>query len=267
MIYEPSPAGPDAVSGLVGAGRSAGVRAALLRRRSRGRRRRLRRTALDRGRAVRRRRARPLGRHRQRFLRWRSARWPRVRLVGHLEPRGGAVRRRDPGGGHADHHRGRHGARWCRSGSVRPTFLSELAPRWMAAPLSTLIDLLAAVPSIVVGLWGLLVLTPVFASHVEPFLPRCPSSGWLFGGDGLRPQHPPGLRRPGRHGPATGGRPQPHGDRGGGRRRPRGGHGTRRHQVAGGPPCGLPSARPASARPPSPWPWAGPSARASRWLW
>ena len=37
-------------------------------------------------------------------------------------------------------------------------FLSELAPRWLATPLSVVIDLIAAVPSIVVGLWGLLVL-------------------------------------------------------------------------------------------------------------
>jgi phosphate transport system permease protein len=66
-------------------------------------------------------------------------------------------------------------------------FLSELAPRWLAAPLSTLIGLLAAVPSIVVGLWGLIVLTPVFANQVEPFLASMPVLGWLFRGEAYGP--------------------------------------------------------------------------------
>jgi phosphate transport system permease protein len=66
-------------------------------------------------------------------------------------------------------------------------FLSELAPRWVAGPLSVLIDLIAAVPSIVVGLWGLLVLTPVFAHHVEPFLEKVPLIGWFFHGPALGP--------------------------------------------------------------------------------
>ena len=61
-------------------------------------------------------------------------------------------------------------------------FLSEQAPRWIAAPLSTAIDLLAAVPSIVVGLWALLVLSPVFARHVEPFLHHLPVLGFVFHG-------------------------------------------------------------------------------------
>lgn len=66
-------------------------------------------------------------------------------------------------------------------------FLSELAPRWLAAPLSTAIDLLAAVPSIVVGLWGLLVLSPVFASGVEPFLKSIPGIEWFFHGPSYGP--------------------------------------------------------------------------------
>jgi phosphate transport system permease protein len=61
-------------------------------------------------------------------------------------------------------------------------FLSELAPSWLAGPLSTAIDLLAAVPSIVVGLWGLLVLTPVFRTDVEPFLKKIPGFEWFFHG-------------------------------------------------------------------------------------
>ena len=66
-------------------------------------------------------------------------------------------------------------------------FLSELAPRWVAGPLSALIDLLAAVPSVVIGLWGLLVLSPVFAHDIGPFLSRIPLVGRLFGGQSLGP--------------------------------------------------------------------------------
>src|ERR1700722_6956244 len=66
-------------------------------------------------------------------------------------------------------------------------FLSELAPKWLAGPLSVLIDLIAAVPSIVVGLWGLLVLSPAFAHHVEPFLKKIPGLEWFFHGAPLGP--------------------------------------------------------------------------------
>ncbi|HLI74060.1 MAG TPA: phosphate ABC transporter permease subunit PstC [Acidimicrobiales bacterium] len=66
-------------------------------------------------------------------------------------------------------------------------FLSEFAPRWIAAPLSVLVDLIAAVPSIVVGLWGLLVLSPVFARHVEPFFKKIPVLEWFFHGPALGP--------------------------------------------------------------------------------
>jgi len=63
--------------------------------------------------------------------------------------------------------------------------LSELAPRWIAAPLTVLVEFLAAIPSIVVGLWGLIVLTPLFANHVEPFLKQVPVLGALFHGPPL----------------------------------------------------------------------------------
>ena len=72
-------------------------------------------------------------------------------------------------------------------GVATAAFLSEFAPRWLASPLSVLIDLIAAVPSIVVGLWGLLVLTPVFAQHVEPFLKTVPVLEWFFHGAALGP--------------------------------------------------------------------------------
>ena len=39
-------------------------------------------------------------------------------------------------------------------------FLSELAPRWLRAPVTALVETLAAVPSVVIGLWGILVLGP-----------------------------------------------------------------------------------------------------------
>ncbi len=49
-------------------------------------------------------------------------------------------------------------------------FLSELAPRIVRGPIGTLIELLAAVPSVVIGLWGILVLGPWIRDNVEPFL-------------------------------------------------------------------------------------------------
>ena len=47
-------------------------------------------------------------------------------------------------------------------------FLSELAPRWLRVPLTYVVELLAAVPSVVYGLWGLKVLGPVMSSAIEP---------------------------------------------------------------------------------------------------
>ncbi len=49
-------------------------------------------------------------------------------------------------------------------------FLAELAPEWLKAPFGTAIELLAAIPSIVYGMWGLFVLAPVMADHVQPWL-------------------------------------------------------------------------------------------------
>lgn len=70
-------------------------------------------------------------------------------------------------------------------GLAAAAFLAELAPRRLARPLAVLIDLIAAVPSIVVGLWGLLVLTPVFARYVEPFLAKVPLLQDIFRGPAL----------------------------------------------------------------------------------
>jgi phosphate transport system permease protein len=49
-------------------------------------------------------------------------------------------------------------------------FLSELAPRWLERPLSFLVELLAAIPSIVYGLWGIFVLVPLLRQSVQPWL-------------------------------------------------------------------------------------------------
>jgi phosphate transport system permease protein len=62
-------------------------------------------------------------------------------------------------------------------------FLSELAPPAVRAPVGTLIDMLAAVPSVVIGLWGIYVLAPFNANHVAPAIHAV--LGWIpiFGGD------------------------------------------------------------------------------------
>ena len=49
-------------------------------------------------------------------------------------------------------------------------FLSEFAPPWLRQPVAFLVDLLAAIPSVVYGLWGIFVLVPALREHVMPFL-------------------------------------------------------------------------------------------------
>ncbi|MFL5980273.1 MAG: phosphate ABC transporter permease subunit PstC [Gaiellaceae bacterium] len=49
-------------------------------------------------------------------------------------------------------------------------YLSELAPRGVRGVVGSLVELLAAIPSVVLGLWGILVLGPFVADHVEPAL-------------------------------------------------------------------------------------------------
>ena len=46
-------------------------------------------------------------------------------------------------------------------------FLTELAPAWLKRPLGTAIELLAAIPSIVYGMWGLMVFGPILARYVQ----------------------------------------------------------------------------------------------------
>ena len=49
-------------------------------------------------------------------------------------------------------------------------FLTELSPKVLTGPLSALVELLAAIPSVVYGLWGIFVLAPLLRTTVEPFL-------------------------------------------------------------------------------------------------
>ena len=49
-------------------------------------------------------------------------------------------------------------------------FLTELCPPWAKRPIGTLVELLAAIPSIIYGIWGLFILAPVLQLTVQPFL-------------------------------------------------------------------------------------------------
>ena len=49
-------------------------------------------------------------------------------------------------------------------------FLTELSPTWLRRPLGTAIEMLAAIPSIIYGMWGLFVFVPIFQSYIQPGL-------------------------------------------------------------------------------------------------
>ena len=49
-------------------------------------------------------------------------------------------------------------------------FLTEVAPRWLRGPVGTAVELLAGIPSIIYGMWGLFVLVPVMTEYVTPWL-------------------------------------------------------------------------------------------------
>ncbi len=65
-------------------------------------------------------------------------------------------------------------------------FLTELSPVWLRRPLGVAIELLAGIPSIVYGMWGLLVFAPIFGNYIQPFLTNTvghiPLIGRLFQG-------------------------------------------------------------------------------------
>ncbi|MCD9006414.1 phosphate ABC transporter permease subunit PstC [Luteimonas sp. XNQY3] len=68
-------------------------------------------------------------------------------------------------------------------------FLTEVAPRWLRGPVGTAIELLAGIPSIIYGMWGLFVLVPVMTTHITPWLNdtlgEVPYLGVLFRGPPL----------------------------------------------------------------------------------
>lgn len=65
-------------------------------------------------------------------------------------------------------------------------FITELAPVWMRRPISTAIELLAAIPSIIYGMWGLFIFAPFLSTYVQPWLSNTlgdwPVIGYLFSG-------------------------------------------------------------------------------------
>lgn len=65
-------------------------------------------------------------------------------------------------------------------------FLTELSPPWLRRPLGTAIELLAGIPSIIYGMWGLFVFAPLFAQSMQPWLQHAfgqiPGIGLLFEG-------------------------------------------------------------------------------------
>ena len=60
-------------------------------------------------------------------------------------------------------------------------FLTELSPLWLRGPIGTAIELLAAIPSIIYGMWGLFVFAPVFADYVQPWLIEHVGPLWIVG--------------------------------------------------------------------------------------
>jgi phosphate transport system permease protein len=61
-------------------------------------------------------------------------------------------------------------------------FTTEMCPRWLRGPLSFTTELLAAIPSVIYGLWAIFVLVPILRNYVQPFLAK--TLGWtgLFEG-------------------------------------------------------------------------------------
>src|SRR5207245_8428085 len=56
-------------------------------------------------------------------------------------------------------------------------YLTELAPLWIRQPLVSLIEMLAAIPSVILGLWGIFVMVPSLRDYPFPFLKRY--FGWI----------------------------------------------------------------------------------------
>jgi phosphate transport system permease protein len=65
-------------------------------------------------------------------------------------------------------------------------FLTEICPAWLRRPMGSAVELLAGIPSIIYGMWGLFVFAPLFADYVQPVLKKTlgqlPYIGQLFQG-------------------------------------------------------------------------------------
>jgi phosphate transport system permease protein len=65
-------------------------------------------------------------------------------------------------------------------------FLTEICPPWLKRPMGTAVELLAGVPSIIYGMWGLFIFAPIFSDYIQPFLSKTlgnlPVVGVLFKG-------------------------------------------------------------------------------------
>ncbi len=68
-------------------------------------------------------------------------------------------------------------------------FLNEVCPTALRAPVASAVELLAGMPSIIYGMWGLFVFVPFMSDHVEPWLTDhlgpLPVIGFLFDGPPL----------------------------------------------------------------------------------
>lgn len=66
------------------------------------------------------------------------------------------------------------------------TFLTELTPQWLKKPIGLAVEMLAAIPSIIYGMWGLFVFVPLFQEYIQPHLIESlgdlPYIGLLFSG-------------------------------------------------------------------------------------
>jgi len=60
-------------------------------------------------------------------------------------------------------------------------FLTEMCPASLKRPLGTAVELLAAIPSIIYGMWGLFVFAPFFGDYIQPALSRTLGNVWLIG--------------------------------------------------------------------------------------
>ncbi|HVZ15924.1 MAG TPA: phosphate ABC transporter permease subunit PstC [Terriglobales bacterium] len=61
-------------------------------------------------------------------------------------------------------------------------FITEMCPGWLKTPLSFLMELLAAIPSVIYGLWAIFILAPLLRVYVEPFLAKYFGWSGLFSG-------------------------------------------------------------------------------------